>query len=391
MSRDEEGKGAGRAPAGLVRSIRALFPDAPPPAPTPADPPADTPDRADPPGPQDPPVLLSPSEVLLTGLERFIVADAATQVALAGEIGEAARELLRTNSLDVLVDGLLKLTFAAAPPEPGTSEAGATDDSLLALAEELATPAVATALAVRLSREKRSDDRRPLSAAAAKIPGAMAPALAEALEEAPDRSSRHACIETLLALGEHGRAQAKRMIGDSRWFVARNGAALLAEFGGEDAVAELMGTLAHEHPRVRREAVLGLARLGSEDAGVLLLGKLEDPDAGVRAAAVMGLGALEVERAVRPLLELLGREEDEDLVVDILRALGRLGDPGVVPAVEKRARGTLFSKPSLPVRVAAYRALAAIGTPHAMDVLREGAEDRDPEVKRTARALLTPE
>jgi HEAT repeat protein len=76
------------------------------------------------------------------------------------------------------------------------------------------------------------------------------------------------------------------------------------------------------------------------------------------------------------------------VVAAVLQALGQLGDPGAVNAIEKKAVGSFFSRPPTEVRIAADRALHHIGTPHAMQVLHAAADDKDPVVKNVARQLL---
>ena len=79
---------------------------------------------------------------------------------------------------------------------------------------------------------------------------------------------------------------------------------------------------------------------------------------------------------------------DEDVQVECLRALGKIGDPGAVLLIEKQALGGLFSRPSKEVRVAAYRALAGIGTPRAMSLLEKAATDSDANVRTVVQTLL---
>jgi HEAT repeat protein len=122
------------------------------------------------------------------------------------------------------------------------------------------------------------------------------------------------------------------------------------------------------------------------------MASLEDPDPTVRAAAAEAAGRLGIERALRPILALLDVEDLEDDVkvpvqVQALHGLGHLGDPGAVQAIEKLAVGSLFSKPSTEVRVAAYQALHAIGTPHARALIEKARDDKDPVVRTTVRAL----
>jgi HEAT repeat protein len=150
--------------------------------------------------------------------------------------------------------------------------------------------------------------------------------------------------------------------------------------------------LAHPDPRVRREALFAVARAGDGNAGALVYGMIEDPDREVRLAAAMAAGTLGVERAVRPLLALLDEEDEEAVQVGLLDSLGRLGDPGAVPAIEKRALGSFFSRPSTPVRLAAFEALRRIGTPRARALLEQAAEEeRDPEIRTAVRRMVAGE
>jgi HEAT repeat protein len=195
-------------------------------------------------------------------------------------------------------------------------------------------------------------------------------------------------MDVLSLLGDEGRNAVLRLLRDPRWYAVRNGVILLSEIGDASTVQPLTVALAHSDPRVRRETLMALAKIGGEDAGLLIIGMLEDAHPDVRSAAAMGSGALRQERAQRPLLALLATEGVEEVQIQILLALGQIGDPGSVPAIEKRAAGTLFGRPPKALRIAAYRALAAIGSPHARSVVEAGATDRNPEVRQAVEGIL---
>jgi HEAT repeat protein len=195
-------------------------------------------------------------------------------------------------------------------------------------------------------------------------------------------------MDAVLAQGEMAREMAERMVEDPRWYVVRNGVALLGEIGGEEAVSHLTTTLANEDPRVRKETVLALAKIGGGDASALLLGMLDDPDLEVRTKSCWAVGVLKVERALKPLLRLLDKDGSERVQTQCLEALGHIGDPGAVPLIERKAVGRLFSRPSKEIRVAAYRALAAIGTPHARNLLLKATKDSDLDVRKVALGLV---
>jgi HEAT repeat protein len=190
----------------------------------------------------------------------------------------------------------------------------------------------------------------------------------------------------MVRLGPLALEMAQRMMTDPRWFVVRNGVAVLGELGGEDAVAHLTATLANGDSRVRKETILSLAKVGGGDAEMLLLGMLDDGEGEVRAAACRALGVLRSHRAYRPLLQLL-KDHDPEVQAECLHALGQIGDPGAVPFIEKKATGGLFSRPPREVRIAAFRALASIGTARALKILEKGVKDRDSDVQTVAKAL----
>lgn len=261
-------------------------------------------------------------------------------------------------------------------------------EDVLSLARDVTTPAVASHLVARLGGQRHEGERDRLARVAATLGREAALALADALGEARDRLQRRSFMDALVAMGPVGLEMAQGMVEDPRWFVVRNGVSVLGEIGGVEVVSLITATLGHQDHRVRRESVLALGKLGGHDAVQLLLGMTDDPEADVRAAACRALGALKVERALKPLLAILESDQDDDVRVECLRALGQLGDPGAVPLIEKKAVGGLFSRTPREVRIAAYRALAGIGTPRAKALLEKAAEDADTAIRTVARALL---
>jgi len=313
--------------------------------------------------------------------------DAVTAALLASpeERPEALRRLLQgagrslsPGGMDQAVDGVIRLALAF-------HEEG--DPTLLEGARALATPGVASRLVMRLGQVRDPGDRERLARVAALVGEPAARALVDALEEDRDRGGRRAYLDALSGMGTAGMALVDELLQDPRWFVVRNGVLLVGEMGGEGAVPRLTAPLAHRDPRVRRETVMSLARVGGEDAGLLVAGMLEDAEPEVRDAAVLAVGALRVERALRTLQGMLETEAEEGIQARILLSLGQLGDPGSVPLMEKRAVGSFFSRPPREIRIAAYRGLAAIGTPHARILLQAALDDRDPEVREVVAGL----
>ena len=314
-------------------------------------------------------------------LEAYRDASPAEEEEAAEAIREQAESLREEGAIDALAHLVEGLILAADEGEVG--------DEAVEMAQEFAGHGVMARIAVHLGAARAPERREELTAVACRLGESMASTIADALTDAPDRAARRTYMEAMEAMGDDALAIAEKMAGDSRWFIARNGVALLGELGDESAVQHLTTPLAHSDPRLRRETVISLAKLGGEDAGNLCVGMLSDPDPDVRGSAAMAVGVLKVDKARRQLLNRLDEEENPEVQVEILKALGQLGDPASVPAIEKRTGGGLFGRVPTAVRVAAYRALAAIGTPHALSVIEEASEHKDLEIRSVARSLLS--
>ncbi|HSR42104.1 MAG TPA: HEAT repeat domain-containing protein, partial [Longimicrobiales bacterium] len=310
----------------------------------------------------------------------YLEAPSGEREGAADRIRARAEALRQDGAFGEVAAGVLELARA------GIDDAG--DGEALELAREILVPGVGTRIALDLGEVREEGERDRMIEIVARLGDAMAAPISEALADASDRAARRAYIEAMVALGSSVEEQVLGMIEDSRWFVVRNGVAVLGRIGDDRAIEHLTSTLAHEDLRVRRETVLALAKLGGENAGALALGMIDDPEAEVRAATAMALGELEMEKAVRPLRKRLEEEDDEDVQVQILRALGQLGDPGAVPEIEKHAVASFFSRPPRPVRIAAYKALSEIGTPHAVKLLEKALDDKDSEIRVAVRGML---
>ncbi len=314
-------------------------------------------------------------------VDTFLQSDHLARNGQAREIREMAAALREAGALDALADAVERLSSREGDPA---------HEACLAMARSLVTPGVASRLVARLGAARDEQRRAELIQVCQRIGHDMALAVTDALSDSTDRYARRTFMDAMVALGQEGMTVVELMMVDPRWFVVRNAVAILGEVGGDRAVELITTSLAHSDARVRREALLSLARVGGEDAGMLVYGMIEDSDPEVRLAAAMAAGELKVERALKPLLTLLEGENDEDVVIGVLRALGQLGDPGAVNAIEKRAVGSFFSRPSAEVRIAAYRALHSIGTPHAKSLLEEAMEDKHPGVRSAVRQIVSP-
>jgi HEAT repeat protein len=296
----------------------------------------------------------------------------------ADQVRAESATLQERMALDPLADAVEALVH---------SNGDAPSEDALALAQAVMNPAVASRLVQRMGHEDDDEKRRGYVVLSQRLGTVMAKSFRGALTDSTDPRARRTFYDALIAMGDTSRPMIEAMVEDDNRFLVRNAVAMLGEMGGDRAVELVTSALANTDARVRREALKSLAKLGGDESGQLVTGFLEDPDAEVRAAAASAAGTLRLERALKPILGLLEDESDPEVLVELLGSLGRLGDPGAVQAIEKRAVGSLFSKPVTEVRVAAYRALHDIGTPHARELIAKATDDKDPVVRTMARQL----
>jgi len=209
-----------------------------------------------------------------------------------------------------------------------------------------------------------------------------ADAVIDQLTNAQSLADRRVYFDTLLRLNA-GVSALIHMLGDARWYVARNAADLLGEMQAPEAEVPLAEALHHDDDRVRRAASGALSKLGTPKALQALHVALRDNSPQVREQAVAGLATRKGQKTAATLVKALDEETDPEVQHAILQALGRLGTPDAVQKLIKAAEpeGRLFRKKSLPYRVAAVHALGEARTPAAIAALQALLNDKEKDVK----------
>lgn len=216
-----------------------------------------------------------------------------------------------------------------------------------------------------------------------------AEALIEQLTAAQSLSERRVYFDALVRL-KAGTSTLVHMLGDPRWYVARNAADLLGELGALDADVPLAELLGHDDDRVRRAAAHALGKLGTAHAVVALRKALKDSSPHVRSLAASGLAVRKGARSAGTLARALESEPDLEVQIAILGALGRVANAEAVERLAKAAEpaGT-FKRKATAYRIAAVQGLGEARTPAAMAALRTLTADRDREVREAAARALT--
>ena len=247
----------------------------------------------------------------------------------------------------------------------------------------MAKPTLLRAVAQMLPR--RRDRLEEYMAVLSRTGEDGADALIEQLTNATSLSDRRVYFDALAQLNA-GISALVHMLGDARWYVARNAADLLGEMQAEQAQGPLAELLKHDDDRVRRAAITALSKLTSPKAVDALRQAMRDSSPQVRMQAAAGMGGRKGLRSAGTLTKALDDEQDAEVQLEILKALGRLATPDAVQKLIKAAEpeGRLFKKKSTTYRVAAVRALADARTPAALTMLQTLAKDREREVSDAA-------
>lgn len=230
----------------------------------------------------------------------------------------------------------------------------------------------------------------------------------------PRAAVHEPAIERLIGFGAAALPDVARLASDADWRVRARVITVAAAIGGPTAVPVVIAASHDSEPRVRELAALGLGALRDETVYQRLLALLRDRETAVRIAAGRGLvefgdpRALAVladyaseldttarrERGVglerlaaRPevvpaLVELLGKATG-DVLLRLVMATGRIGDPRLSPPL-----AALLSSADREVAVLAAKSLAVNGDSRALAALCPAAAGKVRDLAQAAAATL---
>ena len=312
------------------------------------------------------PVLVTAQEIPELG-ERL---ETVTDEALAERLAQTSVELLvrfagreGTDTLLARIDSLFRSLLSSGRLDLATTLA----EDLRRIADESdSRPSVRAQVDETLARMATSESVAAMldafarggsasSAVARRLLDALGKAGARgfllALAEEKDKSRRRRILDLLVSLGPVIAAPARDLLADERWYVVRNMIVLLQRVGDRSALAAIRHAANHYDLRVRLEAIKWLLAYDPEVPHDLLEKAINDPDVKLAEAAIVLAGSYGIKEAADPLLaivdgfDLLGKRRS--LRLKALKALGDLGDPAVLPRLDR-----YFRSPLLPMVVA---------------------------------------
>lgn len=160
----------------------------------------------------------------------------------------------------------------------------------------------------------------------------------------------------------------------------RNSVVEVLQTLGSPVLPELVETLGHEDPGIRKFIVDIMGGIGDPSVVPELSAILHDQDPNVAAAAAESLGIIGDEKALPHLLEALSRD---DLLIRyaVLEALVKIGRPVPLDVITPLSANPLLKK-------ALYECIGIVGDSGAAALLAEGLRDRARNVREAALVAL---
>ena len=315
-------------------------------------------------------------ELLLTRLEA--TTDAGHTAAILEDLVVIAENSAREAKPDVVGDIMTRVMRREAQlQDPDTKHA------FVMAQRRMAKPVSLRAISVQLPhRPERLEDYIAVLARAGEE---GADALIEQMSTVTHATDRRVYYDVLLRL-KAGIPTLVHMLGDTRWFIARNAADLLGEMQARESEQPLTELLRHDDDRVRRSARGALMRLGTPRAMQSIEDALKDHVPQMRIEAAAALVTRKDSKAAGTLLRALELEKDEEVQAAYLHALGKIATPEAVQRLIRAAQGErgLFKKRATAFRLAAIHGLAEARTTDATDALKELKTDKEQEVRDAA-------
>lgn len=204
----------------------------------------------------------------------------------------------------------------------------------------------------------------------------MARYLVARLEQEDERTRRGRLVEAVRSLGPLSLPPLLEALDSPAWYLVRNALTLLSDLGDAGCLSAAAPLLRHVEPRVRRAAVRALWKLGGPASEPHLVARMKDTDPETLHEILFALAQLRSEGSVQPVAEAArDKRLPERLRVQAIETLAQIASPRALPELSELLRRGFFSAAEpQPIRMAAARAMASLGTFEAREALNRVIE-----------------
>ena len=314
--------------------------------------------------------------------------DARMQSTVAEAVASLCTSLVATGRAEVALRVTSRLESAVSVADPKAAVRQAYES----LGRAFSEPKRAARIIAAIFAAEPEVLNKAMVPLATQLGGALVPALMEALANEEDRNRRGRLVRVLKGIGNPAHPLLLDALQSQTWYVVRNTLNILGEFGERDHAAAIGKKLQHGDARVRRAAARALGKIGGVESESLLVDAVGDRDAETQREVLLCLASMKAQSAVPALGELAKSRslasEARELVIS---TLAQIGSASAVPALGEivKPKG-IFAREPLPIRLAAARALAQIGTAEAKQILRSAIAAESDRAAREAFTKITP-
>lgn len=199
------------------------------------------------------------------------------------------------------------------------------------------------------------------------------------------QGQRRRLIEALRAIGSPALGPLRKALQSPHWHLVRNVINTLRDLGDLPDLEAIAQCLHHSDSRVRATAARAMRDLG---AGAMLFRALPLVPADTQVEVALGLGHLHYLEALPAILEMASKGP-QPRRLEAIRALGLMGSPEAAQALGDflRPKGLRLGGEPLEIRLAAAKALRAIGSLEALDALDEVIAESPGELRERLMAI----
>jgi len=222
------------------------------------------------------------------------------------------------------------------------------------------------------------------------------PLLLDTLKDTEDRAVRMKIIDVLIRIGHTAIPEIEAFLSAREWYVRRNGIYILGEMEVAASIDKIGALISDEEEQVQIAVIESLTKIGGDKIKPHIEKGLNSQYKKVVLAAMKNLDKETARKRLGDVLEWLRSrkgipdEKHEHMRTEAAVVAGLLGDDIAVDQLVKVIHEKSFFKGKLlePTKKAALMALAQIGTPIAIQALRDASTHGDHFISRTAQDIL---
>jgi HEAT repeat protein len=212
------------------------------------------------------------------------------------------------------------------------------------------------------------------------------------IDEASSIGSR-AMFRVLKAFGTDSLEEAYTRLHDSRIAVLRKMLAFIRKIGSRASIGHIRSLISHDDPLVRLDVLTALLHFQDPGAAAFLRCSLQSGDPLECLGAVQLSGYYRVGEVANDLIELLikspWRRADYRKNVTIIKSLGKIGDPGALPVLEKFTGKALAVYPDelRKMKIAVFESLSGYSRERISRILTIGEQSDDYRIRDICKTL----